>query len=119
MNAVLSVALAVFLGLMALPSSAWTAETTDSDSSLVGVWGCQSVYGGPFTGRSCRTWPWLTLKADGSYVWGSEHGRWEFNGKTLRLSGRTGAGHLNADGKLIVEYESKGTHYEQTLYKRP
>jgi hypothetical protein len=38
--------------------------------------------------------------------------------QVLHLSGRTGTGRLDTDGKLIVEYEVKGTRYRQTLFKR-
>lgn len=86
--------------------------------ALVGTWGCQSVYGGPFTGRSCSTWPQLTLMPDGTYLWGSEKGQWKTEGGILHLSGREGSGQLTEDGRLIVEYEVKGTAYRQTLFKR-
>lgn len=89
-----------------------------SDSSLAGTWGCQSVSGGPFTGRACPTWPKLVLCPDGTYAWGSEKGTWAVKEQVLHLSGRTGTGRLDADGKLIVEYEVKGTRYRQVLFKR-
>jgi hypothetical protein len=89
-----------------------------SDSSLAGTWGCQSVSGGPFTGRACPTWPQLVLRPDGTYAWGSEKGTWAVKEQVLHLSGRTGTGRLDADGKLIVEYEVKGTRYRQVLFKR-
>ncbi|TAL25163.1 MAG: hypothetical protein EPN94_05775 [Nitrospirae bacterium] len=102
---------------MSMPAQASATDAQTSDS-LAGVWFCQSVYGGPFTGRSCRTWPWLKLNIDKSYTWGSEKGTWEFKDNNLRLSARKGKGRLNSDGQLIIEYESKGINYRQTLYKR-
>lgn len=101
--------------LMPLTSSAGEAQT---DEPLVGVWACQSVYGGAYTGWSCQTWPWLKFNADKSYVWGSEQGTWKFKDNVLRLSARKGSGRLNSDGQLIIEYQSKGIQYQQTLYKR-
>ncbi len=91
---------------------------SSATASLVGTWACQSIYGGPFTGRSCHTWPQLSLRSDGAYVWGSEQGIWELKEGTLRLSARTGTGRLTAEGQLIVEYEVKGTRYRQTLFRR-
>lgn len=99
------------------PASAGS-DRAAPDASLVGTWACQSVYGGPFTGRACPTWPQLKLNGDGTYVWGSEQGTWEVKDSKLHLSGRTGTGRLDADGKLIVEYEVKGTAYRQTLFRR-
>jgi hypothetical protein len=58
------------------------------------------------------------LRPDGSYTWGSETGTWEVKGQVLHLSGRSGTGRLDADGRLIVEYEVKGTKYRQTLFRR-
>lgn len=86
--------------------------------SLVGTWGCQSVYGGPFTGRACPTWPQLTLMPDGTYLWGSEKGQWKVEGGLLHLSGRQGTGKLTEDGRLVVEYQSQGLSYRQMLFKR-
>jgi len=86
--------------------------------ALVGTWSCQSVYGGPFTGRSCSTWPQLTLMPDGTYLWGGEKGRWKTEAGLLRLSEREGSGLVTEDGRLVVEYEVKGTAYRQTLFKR-
>jgi len=88
------------------------------DSSLAGTWGCQSVSGGPFTGRACPTWPQLILRPDGTYTWGSEKGTWAVKEQVLHLSGRIGTGRLDVDGKLIVEYEVNGTRYRQVLFKR-
>ncbi|WP_447975437.1 hypothetical protein [Nitrospira sp. Kam-Ns4a] len=112
----------VLLGLLAgavcsLFASAGEERALQREA-LVGTWGCQSVYGGPFTGRSCRTWPQLTLSADGTYTWGSEQGTWEIGDRGLHLSARTGVGRLEADGRLVVEYEVKGTQYRQVLFKR-
>lgn len=112
----LSLALLLFLSPPGLASAGSGPST--SHPSLAGIWGCQAVYGGPFTGRACPTWPQLSLQTDGSYTWGSEKGTWEFHDGVLHLSGRTGTGRLDADGKLIVEYEVKGTKYRQTLFKR-
>jgi hypothetical protein len=86
--------------------------------SLIGIWGCQQVHGGAFTGRSCHTWPQLSLGSDGTYTWGSEEGTWELKEGVLRLSGRTGTGHINEDGRLIVEYEVQEKRYRQVLFKR-
>ena len=94
------------------------SERAAPDASLAGTWACQSVYGGPFTGRACPTWPQLSLRQDGTYTWGSEQGTWEVKEQQLHLSGRTGIGHLDENGKLIVEYDVKGTHYRQTLFRR-
>ncbi|MEW6543839.1 MAG: hypothetical protein AB1411_09545 [Nitrospirota bacterium] len=109
--------LAVLLYL-SLPGSASAGSEGSPDVSLVGTWGCQSVYGGPFTGRACPTWPQLILRPDGSYTWGSEKGTWEVKEQVLHLSGRIGTGRLDADGKLIVEYDVNGTKYRQTLFRR-
>jgi hypothetical protein len=109
--------LAVLLCLV-LPGLASAGSELSPDVSLVGTWGCQAVYGGPFTGRACPTWPQLILRPDGSYTWGSEKGTWEVKEQVLHLSGRTGTGRLDADGKLIVEYDVKGTKYRQTLFRR-
>ena len=114
--------LAVFIAGISLIYMFTPAQVSASDAqtsdSLAGVWSCQSVYGGPFTGRSCRNWPWLKLNADKSYTWGSEKGTWEFKDNNLHLSARKGIGHLNNDGQLIIEYQSNGIKYRQTLYKR-
>lgn len=99
-------------------SSTAASEQPVSNLSLVGTWACQSVYGGPFTGRSCPTWPQLSLRANGTYTWGSERGTWELKEGILYLSNRTGTGRLNADGQLIVEYEVNRTKYRQTLFRR-
>ncbi|MDE3019120.1 MAG: hypothetical protein KGO52_06105 [Nitrospirota bacterium] len=107
----------LFLLPLSAPASAGSGQTAP-DASLAGTWACQSVYGGPFTGRACHTWPQLMLRSDGTYTWGSEQGTWEVKEQQLHLSGRTGTGHLDADGKLIVEYEVKGTSYRQTLFRR-
>ncbi len=103
--------------LVALPLLS-VSPAAGEQQSLAGTWGCQSVYGGPFTGRSCRTWPQLVIRQDGTYTWGSEKGTWAVQEGILHLSGRTGTGTLDADGKLIVEYESQGTQYRQVLVKR-
>ena len=73
---------------------------------------------GAYTGRPCRMEPWLHLNSGGSYEWSSDKGTWEYKNKTLTLSKRSGSGHLNADGKLIFEYDLNGKHYVLTLYKR-
>lgn len=99
------------------PSSA-ADEQGAPPRALVGTWACQSVYGGPLTGRSCRTWPQLVLNEGGTYTWGSEQGVWEVKDGVLSFSGRTGTARRDADGRLIVEYEVKGTRYRQTLFKR-
>jgi hypothetical protein len=111
--------LAAFLFLLTLsaPASAGS-DRAMSDASLTGTWACQSVYGGPFTGRACPSWPQLKLNGDGTYIWEGEQGTWEVQEQQLHLSWRTGTGHLDADGKLIVEYEVKGTQYRQTLFRR-
>lgn len=111
--------LAAFLLILTLSASASAGDDRPiSSASLVGTWACQSVYGGPFTGRACPTWPQLLLRSDDTYTWGSEQGTWEVKEGRLHLSGRTGTGSLDADGKLIVEYEVKGTSYRQTLFRR-
>lgn len=105
--------------LLLSPSAASAAgEPAPTRERLVGTWACQSVYGGPFTGRSCPTWPQLILNEDGTYVWGSERGAWTIEDGRLRLSARTGTGRLDTDGRLVVEYEVKGVAYRQTLFKR-
>lgn len=109
----ISIIIAICVSLPEMASS----ETQAADA-LVGVWSCQSIYGGPYTGRSCKTFPWLKLNADKSYSWGSEQGKWEFKEGVLHLSARKGTGRLNTDGQLIIEYESKGIQYRQVLYKR-
>jgi hypothetical protein len=106
-----------FIFLAASLSSS-AASSSLTAQSLVGVWGCQSVAGGAFTGRSCHTWPQLSLGSDGTYTSGSEQGTWELKQGVLRLSGRTGTGHINEDGRLVVEYEAKGTRYREVLFKR-
>ena len=85
-------ALCFFLTLSA-PASAGS-DRAASDALLAGTWACQSVYGGPFTGRACHTWPQLVLRTDGTYTWGSEQGTWDVKEQQLHLSGRTGTGHL-------------------------
>ncbi|MDE3019591.1 MAG: hypothetical protein KGO52_01900 [Nitrospirota bacterium] len=107
----------LFILTLSAPASAGS-DRAASDASLAGTWACQSVYGGPFTGRACHTWPQLMLRDDGTYTWGSEQGTWEVQEHQLHLSGRTGTGHLDVNGKLIVEYEVKGTKYRQTLFRR-
>lgn len=113
------------LSLLGLPPALlWVSmvsaagERAPAREVLVGTWACQSVYGGPFTGRACPTWPPLTLNEDGTYVWGSERGAWTVEEGRLRLSARAGTGRLDADGRLVVEYEVKGVAYRQTLFKR-
>ncbi len=111
--------IAVFLFVLTLSIRVSAgSDRASSDASLAGTWACQSVYGGPFTGRACPTWPQLSLRTDGTYTWGSEKGTWEVKEGRLHLSGRTGTGHLDTDGKLIVEYDVKGTQYRQTLFRR-
>jgi hypothetical protein len=106
------------LALLRATSVPAAGEPSPAREVLVGTWACQSVYGGPFTGRACPTWPPLTLNADGTYVWGSERGAWSVEEGRLRLSARTATGTLDADGRLVVEYEVKGVAYRQTLFKR-
>lgn len=89
-----------------------------ADADIVGVWACQSISGGAYTGRPCRLEPWLKIKEDKYYEWGRDNGEWNFANQTLTLSKRKGKGHLNSDGKLIFEYEMKGKKYVLTLYKR-
>lgn len=89
-----------------------------SDNDLVGTWACQSMNVGAYTGRPCRLEPWLRLNAGGSYEWSSEKGTWEYTNRTLTLSKRTGSGRLNADGKLVFEYDLNAKHYTLILYKR-
>lgn len=89
-----------------------------SDNDIVGTWACQSMNAGAYTGRPCRTEPWLKLYPEGKYEWGREQGRWQFKEKALTLSERKGSGHLNSDGKLVFEYDLNGKHYALTLYKR-
>jgi len=109
---------AALLLLILAGISAAAEQPATSRPSLAGTWGCQSVYGGLFTGRACPTWPQLILRPDGTYTWGSEQGAWEVQEQVLHLSGRTGTGRLDADGRLVVEYEVKGTRYRQVLFKR-
>ena len=85
---------------------------------IAGTWACQSISGGAYTGRPCRLEPWLKLETGASYAWGRESGTWSFEQKVLTLSKRKGKGHLDADGKLIYEYEINGKQYVMTLYKR-
>ncbi len=96
--------LAAFLFVLSLsaPASA-DSDRAASDASLAGSWACQSVYGGPFTGRVCPTWPQLKLSGDGTYTWGSEQGTWEVKEGRLHLSGRTGTGHL--DENMTMKFE--------------
>ncbi len=94
------------------------AEGADAGQAVTGVWACQSMASEAFTGRPCRTLPWLTVSGDKTYEWGQESGTWEFADNVLSLSGRKGKGHINEDGKLIFEYESGGKTYVQTLYPR-
>jgi len=108
----------LILFIAIIQSGVVTADETQTPDSLIGVWACQSIYGGPFTGRSCRALPWLKLNADKSYTWGSEQGTWQFKDSVLHLSARKGTGSLNSDGQLVIEYESKGIQYRQILYKR-
>lgn len=93
-------------------------DTAAAENEIAGVWACQSISGGAYTGRACRTEPWLKLEAENSYAWGRETGKWLFANKVLTLSKRKGNGHLDADGKLIYEYDMNGKHYVMTLYKR-
>lgn len=48
---------------VSMPVAASSGEAQAADA-LVGAWACQSIYGGPYTGRSCQTFPWLKLNAD-------------------------------------------------------
>jgi hypothetical protein len=89
-----------------------------SGKDLAGTWACQSMNVGAYTGRPCRLEPWLRLNAGGSYEWSSEKGTWKYENRTLVLSKRAGAGRLNADGKLVFEYDLNGKHYTLILYKR-
>ena len=98
--------------LSARPNNVAAQET------IAGTWACQSISGGAYTGRPCRLEPWLKLEEETAYVWGRETGKWAFEHKVLTLSKRKGKGHLNADGKLIYEYEMNGKQYVMTLYKR-
>lgn len=102
------------LGLTALPASPAEPE----GSPAPGVWACQSIASGAFTGRPCRLEPALTLTPDGRYRWGREEGEWRWDGKRLTLSGRTGGGRLDADGKLIFEYQRNEQTYRLTLFRR-
>jgi len=107
----------LFVLLITGTGFAQSIDTTAGDA-IVGVWACQSISGGAYTGRSCRLEPWLKIKEDNSYEWGRETGEWKFENQTLRLSKRKGKGRLNSDGKLIFEYEMNGTQYVLALYKR-
>lgn len=98
--------------LVARPSNGVAQE------SIAGTWACQSISGGAYTGRPCRLEPWLKLEEGTSYAWGRETGKWAFEQKVLTLSKRKGKGRLDADGKLIYEYEMNGKQYVMTLYKR-
>ena len=103
----------LMIGLLsARPNNAEAQET------ISGTWACQSISGGAYTGRPCRLEPWLKLEEGTSYVWGRESGKWTFEHKVLTLSKRKGKGHLDADGKLIYEYEMSGKQYVMTLYRR-
>ncbi|PWU02749.1 MAG: hypothetical protein C5B51_20340 [Terriglobia bacterium] len=95
----------------------WAGAETGR-SVLTGTWACQSMAAGAYTGRSCPLLPWLKLASDGSYEWGQEQGTWRDTRGTLSLSGREGDGRVNADGKLIFEYDLHGKHYVLTLYRR-
>ncbi len=106
------------MALMFSPAVRLEAAPAPADNSWVGVWACQSMSMGAYTGRSCPMEPWLHLNADGSYEWSSEQGRWQVKSGALTLSERAGAGHLNSDGKLIFEYDLHGKHFVLTLYKR-
>jgi hypothetical protein len=117
MNPLLSLGFA-FLLFLSLQAPAFAGNEPSPKTSLAGTWACQSVYGGPFTGRACPTWPQLILRPDGTYTWGSEKGTWDVKENVLHLSGRTGTGRLDAGGKLIVEYETKGVKYRQVLFRR-
>lgn len=103
----------LMVGLLSLwPNSGLAQET------VAGTWACQSISGGAYTGRPCRLEPWLKLEEGATYVWGRETGKWAFEQKVLTLSKRKGKGRLDADGKLIYEYEMNGKQYVMTLYKR-
>lgn len=86
--------------------------------AVTGMWACQSMSAGAYTGRSCRLEPWLKLHPDKTYEWGRETGRWGYTGGVLSLSRRSGKGRLDSGGKLIFEYDLRGQHYVLTLYQR-
>ena len=96
----------------------FAALRASAAESLAGTWACQSMAAGAYTGRPCRLEPWLKLKADSTYEWGRENGRWEYKQGALRLSGRSGQGRRSEDGKLVFEYDLRGSHYTLTLYRR-
>jgi hypothetical protein len=105
------------LGLVLLAAAPATPAES-SESPAPGVWACQSIASGAFTGRPCRLEPALTLTSDGRYRWGREEGEWRWDGTVLTLSGRTGSGQLDADGRLIFEYRRSGQTYRLTLFRR-
>jgi hypothetical protein len=89
-----------------------------AQESIVGTWACQSFASGAYTGRKCPLEPWLKIAPDKTYEWGREKGTWTYAGDVLALSGRAGTGRINADGKLVFEYDLYGKHYRMILYRR-
>jgi hypothetical protein len=104
--------------VLTLAASPWLPAEPIDPPSPSGVWACQSIAAGSFTGRPCRLEPWLTLNADGRYRWGRDEGEWQWKDGRLTLSGRSGSGQLDSDGKFIFEYQRNGETYRLTLYRR-
>ena len=94
------------------------APAADVNDRISGTWACQSMSAGAYTGRPCRLEPWLKLLPNGSYEWGREQGKWELTGGVVSLSERSGKGRLDANEKLVFEYDLRGTHYVLILYQR-
>ena len=94
------------------------AQADNSSARISGTWACQSMSAGAYTGRPCRVEPWLKVLPDGQYEWGREKGKWEYSGGVLSLSERSGKGRLDANEKLVFEYDLHGNHYVLILYQR-
>jgi hypothetical protein len=104
--------------LLSLAFFGLTFAAAGASDPVAGTWACQSMSAGAYTGRTCRLEPWLKLKSDHTYEWGRETGKWDLANGTLSLSGRSAKGRLNEDGKLVIEYDLRSTHYVLMLYRR-
>ena len=86
--------------------------------TIPGGWVCASVNAGEQLDHSCTSEPGLQLGADHSYSWGHTRGMWQERQGVIRFSGLRATGKLNADGKLVTDFDRDGMHYRLTFYKR-
>lgn len=107
------------VGMTALALAVAGVALADAPAKVAGTYANLS-FNVDGAGGQNRLMPRLELRADGSYRWGRESGRFEYREGKIYLSGSYavwGPGRLDKDMKIWFEFTKQGKHYTVTLYR--